>query len=201
MNLEEIAKRVGDEPHIAQQKWTELLGLLELIAPLKPKNILEIGVYKGGTLQAWTYIADDKAKIIGIDLPNGEFGGGFSDDEGLKITELKRHQQKIYLMAVDSHEKTTVDLVKKHDPFDFIFIDADHRYEGVKKDYENYLPLLKKGGVMAFHDIVKHDEKHPDVDVDRFWAEIKDKHESYEFIDMDFPSDWNPWGGIGAIIK
>lgn len=35
---------------------------------------------------------------------------------------------------------------------DFIFIDADHRYQYVKKDIENYLPLVKKGGILAGHD-------------------------------------------------
>ena len=34
-------------------------------------------------------------------------------------------------------------------PYDFIFIDGDHRYEPVKVDWENYAPL---GGVVAFHD-------------------------------------------------
>jgi predicted O-methyltransferase YrrM len=37
---------------------------------------------------------------------------------------------------------------------DFLFIDADHSYEGVKKDFEMYSPLVRKGGIIAFHDII-----------------------------------------------
>ena len=36
--------------------------------------------------------------------------------------------------------------------FDFIFIDGDHSYPGVKKDYESVLPYVSENGVMVFHD-------------------------------------------------
>lgn len=35
---------------------------------------------------------------------------------------------------------------------DFVFIDADHRYEEVKKDISIWLPKVKPGGVLAGHD-------------------------------------------------
>ena len=34
----------------------------------------------------------------------------------------------------------------------FIFIDGDHGYEGVKQDALSYYPLLAPGGVIMFHD-------------------------------------------------
>lgn len=36
---------------------------------------------------------------------------------------------------------------------DFVFVDANHTYEYVKADIENYKPLMKPGGVLAGHDI------------------------------------------------
>jgi hypothetical protein len=36
--------------------------------------------------------------------------------------------------------------------FDFIFIDGDHRYESVKKDFFDWYPLLSDQGVVAIHD-------------------------------------------------
>jgi len=35
---------------------------------------------------------------------------------------------------------------------DFAYIDADHRYKGVKEDIENFYPLIKKGGMLAGDD-------------------------------------------------
>jgi len=41
----------------------------------------------------------------------------------------------------------------KHLSFDLIFIDADHRYESVLRDIQNYAPLVKKGhGILCGHD-------------------------------------------------
>uniref|UniRef100_A0A6M3IMM3 Putative methyltransferase n=1 Tax=viral metagenome TaxID=1070528 RepID=A0A6M3IMM3_9ZZZZ len=36
--------------------------------------------------------------------------------------------------------------------FDWVFVDADHSYEGCHADAVAYLPKLKSGGLMIFHD-------------------------------------------------
>jgi predicted O-methyltransferase YrrM len=35
---------------------------------------------------------------------------------------------------------------------DFLFIDGDHTYASVLRDYEQWTPLLKPGGLLAMHD-------------------------------------------------
>lgn len=37
---------------------------------------------------------------------------------------------------------------------DFLFIDADHSYEGAKRDYEAWLDRVRIGGYIAFHDCI-----------------------------------------------
>lgn len=36
--------------------------------------------------------------------------------------------------------------------FDLVFIDADHRYEEVRKDIQLYAPLVREGGILCGHD-------------------------------------------------
>lgn len=48
--------------------------------------------------------------------------------------------------------------------FDFIFVDACHKYEGVLSDLSNYWPLLRAGGQMAGHDIYMDDVRRAVVD-------------------------------------
>jgi hypothetical protein len=81
---------------------------------------------------------------------------------------------------------------------DFLFIDGDHRYSGVKKDWKLYSPLVKRNGLIVFHDILPH-PKVPLCKVDKLWNEIKNNYKHREFIDRHDDRGWGQWGGIGAI--
>ncbi|MEM4489080.1 MAG: class I SAM-dependent methyltransferase [Desulfurococcaceae archaeon] len=73
-----------------------------------------------------------------------------------------KEMQGIHLIRADSHDPKTLEIVRKilgDRGLDFLFIDGDHTYEGVKKDFEMYSPLVEKGGMIAFHDIVEHPPK------------------------------------------
>ena len=77
---------------------------------------------------------------------------------------------------------------------DFLFIDGDHTYEGVRKDFEMYGKLVVKGGVIAFHDIVPGPPESVGG-VPKFWNEIK-----HSFNYVEFVKDWKQGGyGIGVI--
>jgi len=90
----------------------------------------------------------------------------------------------LHLLRVDSHLPATRDRLKTLLPgqIDFLFIDGDHTYDGVKTDFEMYSPLVKKGGLVAFHDICNHVPE-AKCDVDKFWNEIRGRYRSWEFIE------------------
>jgi hypothetical protein len=64
---------------------------------------------------------------------------------------------------------------------DYLFIDGDHRYEGVKRDLEMYGPLVRKGGLIALHDIVDG-PTHLVGGVPQFWREIRSQFRFMEII-------------------
>ena len=167
------------------QKESEILQLLKYLKVKKPKIILEIGTASGGTLFLFTRIASNDATIISIDLPKGEYGGGYSKKREYLYRSFNLAHQKLFLLRCDSHDNQTLLKVKgilNKRKIDFLFIDGDHSYQGVKKDFEMYSPLVNKDGLIAFHDIVMH-HKYKTVDVVKFWNEIKVKFNHEEIID------------------
>jgi len=175
----------------------EILELMNILKKFQPKNILEIGTARGGTLFLFSHIIPEDASIISIDLPHGEFGGGYPNWKIPLYKSFAMKNQKIHLIRKNSHKKETLKQVKsilKEQKIDFLFIDGDHTCEGVKKDYLIYSPLVKKDGIIAFHDIAIHPQG-SGCKVNKFWNEIKKKYNYKEIIDEH---DQN-WGGIGIL--
>jgi len=46
-------------------------------------------------------------------------------------------------------------------PIDLLFIDGNHEIEAVVKDYEQWSPLVRPGGLIAFHDVVLDTDPDP----------------------------------------
>lgn len=79
---------------------------------------------------------------------------------------------------ISVHVKTTKLFLKTNKKlYDYIYIDGDHSYEGVLFDYTNFWPKLKKGGIMAFHDIsVTHQKAEGIYGVNKLWRKISAKN-------------------------
>lgn len=169
----------------SSQIKSEILGLLDELSARPPKVILEIGTATGGTLFMFTQIAQDDATIISIDLPFGLYGAGYFPYKIPLIQAFTRKDQQIHLLRLDSHKKETLEQLQSilnGKKIDFLFIDGDHTYEGVKADFESYHPLVAEGGSIAFHDIVDNDFD-TSFGTQKFWKEIKGTYEHKEFIE------------------
>lgn len=179
------------------QVRSEISELLKIVAEIKPKTILEIGTANGGTLFLLSRVAPEDATIISIDLPGGKFGGGYPKWRSLLYKSFALPNQKIYLLRMDSHKEETLEKVRsilRGRKLDFLFIDGDHTYKGVKQDFEMYSKLVQERGVIAFHDIVPG-PKECVGGVPEFWKEIKEFHKIKELVEC-----WDQGGyGIGVL--
>lgn len=169
---------------IPGQVESEIKTFLELAQKIHPQNILEIGTAHGGNLFLLTKIGGTTGKIISIDLPDGDYGGGYFARKQYLYRAFTSADQKMSLIRGDSHASISLAQVTdilNQEKLDILFIDADHSYEGVKKDFEMYSPLVRKGGIIAFHDIAND----PDATygVHKFWNEIKNNYQYQEIID------------------
>ena len=184
---------------ILQNKF-EIIKFIKIIDTLKPRYILEIGTALGGTLFLLSRFSNKKAEIISIDLPKagGSFGGGYFEYRTPFLKAFARRNQKIILLRSNSHKLSTLKKIKEilnNRELDLLFIDGDHSYKGVKKDFEMYRPLVKPGGVICFHDIVPGIKEHVGG-VPKFWKDINSKFSTQEIVDK-----WDQGGfGIGIIF-
>lgn len=185
----------------------------------KTYNILEIGTKFGGTFYLWNSI-NRSGLNISIDLEAGIHGGVSKEEMDKRDLWFNERFDNCRFIRGNSHEKTTFQQVysalhenyghglKYGDPlpdfptFDFIFIDGDHTYEGVRQDFLDYSHLAKKGSIIVFHDITDS-KRHRDrnVNVAQFWNEIKDDYEHYEIIHPDTDDVDQRWAGIGILVK
>lgn len=176
--------RLADESRFHPiQNYTEIVGLLELVGSRAPRTVLEIGTSKGGSFYLFTRVADPSASLVTVDLR-------IKDKNLLQSFERKR--QRITLIEASSTAPETIGRIRRvlPDGVDFLFLDGDHSYEGIKTDFENYSPLVRPGGLIAFHDIVEDNDSRYGVctggwsgGVPKFWKEVKTRYRHAEFID------------------
>jgi cephalosporin hydroxylase len=81
----------------------ELELLAKEIEKKQPRTILEIGTASGGTLFLASRLTGDDALIISIDLPDGEFGGGYPTWKSPLYHSFKRENQTMELIRGNSH--------------------------------------------------------------------------------------------------
>ena len=68
--------------------------------------------------------------------------------------------------------------VKRDIKIDFLYIDADHTFEGVKLDFDLYSKIMNKGGIITIHD------------TDKDYAENFIEVEGHEDYDLSGPSEF-----------
>jgi predicted O-methyltransferase YrrM len=192
-------KGLGGFIRPSQVHW-EILNMAQIVKKLEPKTVVEIGTSRGGTFFIWARLAAADAHLVSIDLPGGENIWAYPRWKEPFYRRFASKRQHIDLLRGDSQKPEMVDRLRavlKGAPIDFLFIDADHAYEGVKKDFELYSPLVRKGGVIAFHDIALH-APISNCRVKDLWDEVKTnpRFRYEEFVE----NAGQGWGGIGVLF-
>ena len=132
---------------------------------------IEIGSYKGLYSK---YLLDNwKGYLYMVDvwkkLPDSEYVDMSNQENPKEIIldvfdNLSGYEDRTTLIRAESNAAS---YLFKDEYFDFIYIDANHKYSYVMRDIKIWYPKLKPGGVLAGHDwIADYDEEQADENGD-----------------------------------
>ncbi|MEG4838606.1 CmcI family methyltransferase [Microcoleus sp. B9-D4] len=139
------------------------------------KRYLEIGVHNGTSM---SYVLNSNIPIvaIGVDLFEDTYGY-YQQHDHINIKQTKNNIKKnnpynyqFTLIKGNAWDTNTFDQVEQTlqgEPVELLFIDGDHSYEGVKKDFTIYSPLVTSGGLIVLDD---YEPRYPGIL--KFVAEI-----------------------------
>lgn len=152
----------------AIQAREELSEMARRVSSHDPSTVMEIGTAFGGTLYVWTRFFENAETILSSDLdffgrePLLEYFGSYSG-------------ASLHCLEGDSHSEETKAAVEQRlsgASIDFLYVDGDHSYEGIKTDFEMYAPLVADDGVVGFHDVENEETGMP-----KLWDELSDRYE------------------------
>jgi predicted O-methyltransferase YrrM len=133
------------------------------------------------------------ARAAADDATIGLVGQQFRDGRDQALAQFARGRQRLVCVSGNSHADATLAAVRRAlagQSLDLLLIDADHLPASVTRDFEQYPPLLRPGGLVAFHDIVPDHRKRfgketgrDAGDVAEFWRALGDRYGSrHEFV-------------------
>jgi len=132
----------------------EGLLLFKIARSLKADSVVvEIGSFKG---KSTCFIAEGlgskKSQFFCVDTWHND---AMPDEGRVDIFDIFLNNTKDYREKIKPLRGRSSEVVKEWPSsrkIDFLWVDGDHSYEGVKSDIECWLPLVKKNSLACFHD-------------------------------------------------
>ncbi|MBL8813840.1 MAG: class I SAM-dependent methyltransferase [Planctomycetaceae bacterium] len=162
-------------------RW-EKYALQSLLMYLKPKISLEIGTFRGGSLQMLSRFSSHVVSVDILDEPRQKLSGLF------KNVEFRVGDSTVLVPRLISELQTLPDALG------FVLIDGDHTTEGVRRDIENVLRYRPKETLY----IIMHDSFHPPCRAGMLsakWADCPFVH----YVEVDFVPGVYFQNGFGTI--
>jgi hypothetical protein len=119
-------------------------GFIPRLMTQARKDLWEQGIFKGKNTAEW----GDIGTTVIVDAANGV--GGFTDwtDEN---SFLRNHFEPQVIL--ETSERAFYDYFVRQDmKIDYLHIDGDHSYNGVKNDFDLYSTIMSENGIITIHD-------------------------------------------------
>lgn len=166
------------------QCLAEFGGLWNLAATEQVRDVVEVGSLYGGTLWYWLQLPVVR-RVVSVDLVVPDDSPVHADVlAGRELWPTWVPHVELQVIEADSHDPATLARVAHHGPIDLLFLDGDHTYDGVAEDWRLWSPLVRPGGLVAFHDTVANGDR-DEPGVRQLVGELKWRHPSVEWFDPD----------------
>lgn len=187
-----ILTSVGGEGFVA---YLTTMQPVETAADIRATEILrrlpdgdlfgvEVGVFAGELSKRLLSREDIVLGMVDSWTTHGD--GDYAESDDFHATLTQPQQDKYYELTKQVVEfagerakiirKDSVEAASEfsNGSLDFVFIDADHSYEGCKKDLEAWYPKVKKDGIFSGHDY--ENTEYTKFGVKKAVDEFADKH-------------------------
>ncbi|HYM23042.1 MAG TPA: class I SAM-dependent methyltransferase [Vicinamibacterales bacterium] len=115
------------------------------------RRLAEIGVWEGGTTKLLRQVMAPDGVLFAIDpFPGGSLGLSYQRPIAHGEVRRIRNGRVVWLRATGRQAASDPRVTAA--PFDFIFIDSDHTFDGLQADWEAWAP--RASDIIALHDVV-----------------------------------------------
>src|SRR5579864_3340097 len=153
----------------------------DLVAALEPGIFVELGTHFGESYFAFCQAIQENGTpctAFAVDTWRGDQHSGLYGPDVLE--DVDRYNKSLYSSFSSLVRMSFDEAVGRFQDqaIDLLHIDGYHTYEAVRHDFETWLPKLKPGAIVLFHDTaVRRD----DFGVWRYWAELQKRYTTFEF--------------------
>jgi predicted O-methyltransferase YrrM len=146
-DIEEVSIPVGAvNEETGHPNAVDLLFVAAMARHRQARELFEIGTYLGRTTYHLTY-ASEGAVVTTVNLPP-EADPEWGPYQQTYFRGRPRAEQIRQVWA----DSSVLDTSPYRGRMDFVFVDGDHRYEGVKADTGKAFEVLAPGGMIVWHD-------------------------------------------------
>ena len=159
----------------ADSSWWQHVPIAHwLVENLQPKLIVELGTHYGVSFFSFCEAANEYSPstfIYAIDTWKGDEHAGFYEEDIYEV--VSNHQEKYHKLRSRLVRSSFDEAAEKfqNEIIDILHIDGLHTYEAVRHDFRIWLPKVKEGGTIIFHD---WNVREKDFGVWKLWEEIKE---------------------------
>jgi hypothetical protein len=164
--------------------WTGHLHFAyDLVAALKPRVLVELGVDRGESYFAFCQSAMENrtsTRCFGVDTWRGDqHAGGYDETTFAEVSGHNRANYETFSTLIRADFDAACEQFEP-ESIDSLHIDGLHTEAAVRHDVETWLPKVRPGGVILLHDV---DVRSRDFGVWKVWAELQQRGRSWTFHD------------------